>query len=238
MRRILPVIFLLICCVSGIAQQPLLKDSNSVSTRLFSQNAIRAYQADKNFGYDSVLQPPRSLWERFWEWVYYQWQKLIHKLGKLLRINLNGGAFEIILILLILAVLSFFILKILGMDKAGPFGKKNKSGLEYSLSEENLQNINFQQAIQEAANQKNFRMAVRLWYLQSLKNLSDHKLITWQINKSDESYILELNGNPIQPSFVDLTRQFESNWYGGFPIEENEFKMVSERFMHFNEKLS
>jgi hypothetical protein len=124
------------------------------------------------------------------------------------------------------------------MDKAGPFGKKNKSGLEYSLSEENLQNINFQQAIQEAAYQKNFRMAVRLWYLQSLKNLSDHKLIDWQINKSDESYILELNGNPIQPSFVDLTRQFESNWYGGFPIEENEFKMVSERFMHFNEKLS
>jgi hypothetical protein len=123
------------------------------------------------------------------------------------------------------------------MDKAGPFGKNNPSDLDYSLLEENLQNINFQQAIQDAVYEKNFRMAVRLLYLQSLKNLADHKLINWQINKSDEAYIQELNGNLLQQSFIDITLQFESNWYGGIPIDENEFRTVSERFINFNEKL-
>jgi hypothetical protein len=238
MRSILLVIFLLIFFVSGIAQQPLLKDSSTVSTRMFSEKAIKTYQADKNFGYDSVLEPPKSLWERFWEWVYNQWGKLLDKIGKLLRINLRGEAFEIVLIFLMLAILTFFIYKILGMDKAGPFGKNNPSGLDYSLLEENLQNINFQQAIQDAVYEKNFRMAVRLLYLQSLKNLTDHKLINWQINKSDEAYIQELNGNLLQQSFIDITLQFESNWYGGIPIDENEFRTVSERFINFNEKLT
>jgi hypothetical protein len=238
MRSILLVIFLLIFCVSGIAQQPLLKDSSSVSTRMFSAEAVKAYQADKKFGYDSVLERPKSLWDRFWEWVYTEWEKLLNGLGKLIRINLSGEAFQIVLIFSMLAILTFFILKILGMDKAGLFGKNNTAGMDYSLSEENLQNIHFQQAIQDAVYEKNFRMAVRLLYLQSLKNLTDHKLINWQINKSDEAYIQELNGNQLQQSFKDLTLQFESNWYGGIPINENEFGKVSERFMNFNERLS
>ena len=236
MRTFLLVIYFLTLAFSGIAQIPLTKDSSLVTPRSFSGATIKSYKTDKDFQYDSVSEPPKSLWERFWEWVYRVTKMFLIKIGKLFRINLSGKTIETLLILLMLAILTFFLLKIIGMDRVGLFGKINTEGIGYSLMDENLQTINFPQAIEDAVSKKNFRMAVRLLYLQTLKNLTNQNLINWQMNKTDEVYIHELDGNLLQRPFIDLTRQFESNWYGGIPIDEIEFGIVSGRFRNFNDQ--
>ena len=121
----------------------------------------------------------------------------------------------------------------------GLFGKKNKEEtLDYSVMEDNIHTINFEAAIEQAIADKNFRFAVRLLYLQTLKNLTHAGLINWQVNKTNVAYVEELNGNEYQQHFRRLTRQFENNWYGYLPIEEKEFGAVIDHFNQFNQKLS
>ena len=125
------------------------------------------------------------------------------------------------------------------MTNIGLFGKENKEeALGYFVVEENIHAINFDAAIEKAIADKNFRFAVRLLYLQTLKNLAGIGLINWQVNKTNIAYVEELNGNIHQAGFRNLTRQFEKNWYGYLPIEESEFRQVMNHFNQFNQKLT
>ncbi|MBS1934922.1 MAG: DUF4129 domain-containing protein, partial [Bacteroidetes bacterium] len=150
----------------------------------------------------------------------------------------GGRIFNTVITILAVALLVFFIVKVTGMSGTGLFGKKNKSDkFPFSELDENIHTIHFDDAIQRAIDDKNLRLAVRLLYLQSLKNLSDKGNIHWQSNKTNFNYVQELSGTPYQSKFTDLTRQFENNWYGNFFIPEYEFTRLRQSFIDFNRQL-
>lgn len=231
MQRFLLIIFIIFFQQISFAQEQIMFDTSSVAVRKFEPGKIEAYKAEPAFQYERIIEPPKSLWDRFWDWF---WKKFMSLLGT----EEGGRAFNTMLILVAIGILVFFIMKLTGMTNAGLFGKKNKeNALDYSLMDENIHAIDFDTAIQEAIDQKNFRFAVRLLYLQSLKNLADRGLINWQINKTNVAYVHELNASAHQQNFRNLTFQFENNWYGDLPIEENEFMAVREQFNQFKRQL-
>lgn len=231
MHRLLLMIAILLGCDICLSQEQITYDSSSVTVRKFSNATITGYKADPAFQYDRIIEPPKSVWDRFWEWF---WQKVAQTIGS----KQGGRIFNIILILLAAAILAFFIIKLTGMQNAGLFGKKNTgNALDYSIHDENIHAIDFDAALHEAVEKRNFRFAVRLLYLQTLKYLTDRKLINWQLNKTNVTYVQELNGSAYQQSFRDLTFQFENNWYGDLPIEESEFIQVRDHFYQFNRQL-
>lgn len=231
MHRLLLMIFILLECDICLSQEQIANDSSAVKVRHFSSATITGYKADPTFQYDRIIEPPKSVWDRFWEWF---WQKVAQTIGS----KQGGRIFNIILILLAAAILAFFIIRLTGMQNAGLFGKKNIGNtLDYSIHSENIHTIDFDAAIQEAVEKRNFRFAVRLLYLQSLKYLTDRRLINWQVNKTNVTYVQELNGSAYQQGFRNLTFQFENNWYGDLPIEENEFIQVRNHFNQFNRQL-
>jgi len=231
MRRLLLVLVVLIIYDTCLSQEQITNDSSSVTVRNFSSATITGYKADPAFQYDRIIEPPKSVWERFWEWF---WQKVAQTIGS----KQGGRIFNIIIILLAAAILTFFIIKLTGMQNAGLFGKKNTgNALDYSIHDENIHTIDFDAAIHEAVEKRNFRFAVRLLYLQSLKLLTDRRLINWQVNKTNVTYVQELKDSAYQQGFRDLTFQFENNWYGDLPIEESEFIHVKDHFNQFNRQL-
>src|SRR5690606_10219995 len=100
--------------------------------------------------------------------------------------------------------------------------------LNYETLKENIHEIDFEQQIDADIEQRNYRLAVRLLYLQTLKYLSNRNLIDWKPNKTNRSYVYELAQSPKQPEFETLTTQFEYIWYGDFPITEERFKPLQE----------
>lgn len=231
MHRSLLIIVILLGYDMCLSQEQISNDSSTITVRHFSSAAITGYKADQDFQYDRIIEPPKSVWDRFWEWF---WQKVAQTIGS----RQGGRIFNIILILLAAAILTFFIIKLTGMQNSGLFGKKNTgNALDYSIHDENIHTINFDAAIQEAVDKKNYRVAVRLLYLQCLKLLTDRRLINWQVNKTNVTYVQELSGSTYQQSFRDLTFQFENNWYGDLPIEESEFIQVKDHFNQFNRQL-
>lgn len=222
----------LVCAQKNVyAQHKIVYDTTGIAMRHFASDRLEKYRSDQDFNYDRLPEPALSVWDRLWAWIF----KMV---GDIFSFKDGQRLLRIFFILIAVAILVFFILKITGMTNMGLFGKKNMGErLGHSLLDDNIHTINFDIAIQQAIEAGNYRLAVRLLYLQSLKNLADLQLINWQLNKTNFAYVYELNGRSYQQPFIELTSQFETNWYGDIPIEAQEFGRVRNKFDLFNRQL-
>lgn len=103
---------------------------------------------------------------------------------------------------------------------------------------ENIHEIPFEKAIQNAIQSKDFSLATRLMYLQSLKLLSDRNMISWHENKTNWHYVYELKSEKLRSSFRDITYIFEYVQYGHMPLSETKFAIVQDTFRNFKTKLN
>lgn len=200
--------------------------------RSFSPSAIKkTVREDKAFHYDNgpVLKAP-GFWDRFWHWVWQTWYRLINNKS-------TGTIFQYGLWALAVAVVVFTVIKIIGMDKVFFMSKKPEDiELPYTELSNDIHEIPFASRIDEAIGRKHYRLAVRLLYLQTLKQLSDRQLIHWKKEKTNAEYLYELNTS-LQKPFGSLTREFEYIWYGEFVIDEPRFFTIKKSFAAFAEGL-
>ena len=232
MRSLLLILTLSLFFPGGFAQEVLITDTSTVSVREFNRAKINTLKAEPDFQYDRALEPPVSLWDRFWSWFW-------NRVGEIFNTRSGRTTMTTIIIVLAVAILIYTIMKSTGMTSAGLFGSRNTGeGIPYSSFQENIHSISFGEAIDRAISEGNLRLAIRLLYLQTLKNLSDRELISWQINKTNVAYVQELRGTNYQQTFNNLTLKFETNWYGDRHIDAAAFRVVQQEFNKFNEQLN
>lgn len=97
--------------------------------------------------------------------------------------------------------------------------------------------ISFPERIGEAVAQGNFRLAVRLHYLQLLKLLSEKKVIHYQPDKTNYDYLMQVSATPFYTDFFNATRHFEYSWYGAFSVDEQQYRQMKQSFDHFYKTL-
>ncbi|GAB3896286.1 hypothetical protein GCM10028803_13710 [Larkinella knui] len=232
--------FLLLVALSGIsawAQVPVSMkkdtaraqlapdDRSPVRVRRPSPARLNDYRNDRDYQYGQDFKPANNLWAKFWEWFW-------RKVGAFLNSSSYQNFWQYVFLAAAAGLVIWLLIKaeILGFI----FSKGAKGvALNYETLTENIHEIDFEQQIDAAVAQRNYRLAVRLLYLQTLKHLSNHNLIDWKPNKTNRSYVYELAQSPLQPEFETLTTQFEYIWYGDFPITEERFKPLQESFLRF-----
>lgn len=100
-----------------------------------------------------------------------------------------------------------------------------------------IRNIEFESLLDKAIREKRFRYAIRLLYLQSLRQLSEKGLIAWQQEKTNHEYLRELRNSSIRPQFSEVTLLFEYIWYGEFPLDKDHFHTARGSFIQFEQAL-
>lgn len=103
---------------------------------------------------------------------------------------------------------------------------------------ENIFEINFEKEIQKAIAGKEYRMAVRLMYLQTLRDLSLHNLISYTHEKTNSDYLFQLAGTSYYTMFFRITRNFNYTWYGHFEVSEDSFSAIKKDFTDFKNQIS
>ena len=93
--------------------------------------------------------------------------------------------------------------------------KKNAENDGYIVEEDNIYGIDFPSTLDQALKVGNYREAVRLVYLQTLRHLSDAGKIDWQPAKTPSQYLNEYTGRP----FHHLTTTFVRIRYGGYDAD-------------------
>lgn len=229
-------IFWVLCCVSWLCVSAYADstthevDSAAVHVRQFDQASLDSYKARADFEYEE--QPVDvSWWQRFKQWVRYKLAELMSREGSYTLLK-NIGIIAGIVALL------YLVIKLLGMDAVGIFSRKSRTAdLAVAEHTENIHGIDFAIELQKAIETGNYRLAVRLLYLDCLKKLSDSGLIQWQPAKTNAAYVAELNAGTVQTAFKRLTRQFEYIWYGDFGINRQHFTQLHEAFQQFDKGL-
>lgn len=104
--------------------------------------------------------------------------------------------------------------------------------------EENLSaTTDYNKLIAQAVSNKNYRMATRYHYLQTLQKLAVKGAIQFTADKTNHQYITELFGKPYKDAFTVLTLNYEYAWYGGFQLNEMVFAKIQHNFTAFNNQL-
>lgn len=213
---------------SKIPSQLVKIDSGTVEQRSFDEDAIATYKAQPEFKYDDVAPTNPSLWDRFWRWF---WDLLTSGLSG----PTSGPILKYLLIALGIGALVFIVFKLAGVDPKLLVQRSKAIKVSYEESFENIHEINFDEQIAAALAQHNYRLAVRLLYLNSLKHLSDQSLITWKAEKTNQTYVSELVDENQRAEFTQLTRQFEYVWYGDFFVDGAAFEKINQSFHQFNQ---
>jgi hypothetical protein len=221
----------------------LVVDTSNIAVRHLSQAALDKYRSQPDFQYKET-NASTSAWDRFWSWFWHWLRSLLqfkpakgHPSMTAMRVILTILEYVIIAGAVVLIV--YLIFKMAGVDMSFLFRRRSKAvPVPYTESLENIHDINFDNAIEEAINKHNYRLAVRLLYLKCLKQLSDASLIKWQPEKTNNSYLNELSDADQKAIFNSLTRRFEYVWYGEFPIDGQIFGRINLQFQEFKSKIA
>ncbi|HWD90557.1 MAG TPA: DUF4129 domain-containing protein [Mucilaginibacter sp.] len=249
MRRVLIVLVLLLVfgrtntfavgkksVAKPAVRHTLVSDTGKLTVRRLDSAALNRYSRDPDFNYthertEQQMSWWERLWNRFWRWV----DSLFPKFS-------GGGNVVAVIKFLLIAAFAFLIIwlitRLFKIDLLRLFGKKkNDDGIPYSEQTENIHEINFDEAINKALHDRNYRLAVRLLYLRSLKQLNDAGLIHWRMEKTNLAYLNELENPEYKRLFGALTVRFEYVWYGDFPINNEVFQNIDSLFRDFNSRL-
>lgn len=141
-----------------------------------------------------------------------------------------------IFILIGVALIVFFIIKATGAGGGRLFkGKtKRKEKLDATAEDVDIHGIDYDSEISGAKTRGDYRIAVRLWFLRSLKEMADQKFIDWKIDKTNTDYFYELSSSPLQSEFGKARLIYDYIWYGDFKLNEVRYNEAEEALRHFH----
>lgn len=231
---------LFICCTVGYGQNEddVVYDDSNVVTKEINEEHLEAYRSDPDFNYVEIVEEETFL-DRAWQWFlnllqdFFEW---------LFGVNAATGILEFIFHVLpyvILALLVFLLIKFfLNVNSTAIItGQSNKGVVQFTEEEQIIKKADINALIEDAIKQKNYRLAIRYYYLLSLKYLSEKQLIDWLPQKTNEDYIQEIKEDAMKDDFKETTRIYDYVWYGEFAIDELKFHSMKDSFETFNNSI-
>jgi len=142
----------------------------------------------------------------------------------ILRYLLYGGVITGLLLL------AFLVLRRTVLVRSNP-NLQFDLGLQIEATD--IRELDTQTLLSKARAEGDYRLAVRLLFLEQLKRLTERNLIDWQPYKTNYDYLAELEGKAILDRFQKLTLAYEYVWYGGFELDEGRFEELEQQFRAF-----
>ncbi len=137
--------------------------------------------------------------------------------------DIDTNVTRTILISLVIGVLILVIVLLLRKSN-WIFNKKvNDKNLLIARLEENLPESDIAPHLSKAINEKDFRLAFRLYYLLLIQQLALQKQVVWRKEKTNGEYLIECSAKKYYESFAKLTLAFDQVWYGEYTLNKNAF---------------
>ncbi len=206
-----------------------------VIKRSFSDDLNQKY-SEKVFDYNrdyQLMQEP-NWWQKLKRWFAEKIQKLFNFKNAGQAIKIVEWIVKIVGFLLIIFVIYKIVRAFINEKGIWIFGRTSDAIEIVSRDlEQNLFQTDFNQLIAEAIAKKQYRLAVRYYYLATLKKMATAELIQWHPEKTNLDYYRELKNSEHKVNFRHLSYLYEYCWYGEFDLNENQFQTGEQSFKNF-----
>lgn len=209
---------------------------NIDSVRKVGANYLPPDFREKYDGNEFVYEQSNSpgIFQRFVEW-------LVRTLAKIFDFEATQDGVELVQLILKLlmfvaiGLMIFFIVRSL-MKNEGywMFAKKpDSAAIKTTDVETNVLETNFDELIKNAVRDKNYNLAVRYYYLKSLKILSEKSIISWDAEKTNSDYYFEIQNEKLKQQFSYVSYIYNYCWYGEFDLNSAAWEHAENTFLTF-----
>ncbi|MFS4467673.1 DUF4129 domain-containing protein [Maribacter sp. 2210JD10-5] len=207
-------------------------DASNVEKLTITEEDLTTFKENPKFDYEEVKSEAPEWWLAFKNWLgnlllkFFEWLFGVEKAAGAFNTFLQFLPYLLILVLLFILIKFFLNVNARSMS----YAKKNQALVTLSEEEHIIKNEDIQELIKNALAEKNYRLAIRYYYLLTLQTMSNKELIDWEQQKTNTDYITELKKENLKYPFTRITRLYDYIWYGDFPIDENKYKKAASSF--------
>ncbi len=188
------------------------------------------YAESKDFSYMNLTIQPPSIWQRLKWWFAAMITKIF---GNPNTPWLSNVLFYIILV----AVLGLAIFYMIRLRYGKGFSADARHFTRSTVGSDIMsEKVDYDQLIDSALEEKQYKLAIRYLYLRTLLFLSSREIIRFKEWKSPYDYEKELDIN-VAPMYRSLTDLFEHAWYGDFNVGDDDYKDGERLVVAIEEKL-
>ncbi|MBC6999973.1 DUF4129 domain-containing protein [Cytophaga sp. FL35] len=225
------------CSLFGQQDSTVVLDSSHIVKKEITESFLEKYRNDKAFNYEVVEQNP-TWWDDFKTWLGNVMLRIFEAIFGMERASGILSIFLEIIPYILLGLLIFILIKFILRLNAHTINTKGKQG-DVLLSEEEriIKTEDIGELIEKALAEKNFRLAVRYYYLQSLKQLNEREFIDWQLQKTNSDYVSEITKEDLKQQFAHITKLYDYIWYGDFFIDEQRFLRAEPSFKNLEKMI-
>jgi hypothetical protein len=140
-----------------------------------------------------------------------------------------GHLFQVLAVILAVAGLAYGIFR---MMQAPRNRRIAADGVEITVDnvEQYIHETDLEAFLREALEAGNYPLAIRLYYLQIIKQLSQKGSIAWAKEKTNRDYLREMRPQAAYTNFREATRCYERVWYGNQALDKADFERLSPLF--------
>tara|TARA_B100001146_G_C16200619_1_gene444322 strand:+ start:4191 stop:4955 length:765 start_codon:yes stop_codon:yes gene_type:complete len=201
------------------------------------RDMLERYKGDTDYQYIEITAED-NWWTRFKRWVSRWWNQFLRWLF--------GGevsGFWAVLVralpYLIIAGIVIFVIWLFYKLNPGTkfFTPKEKPEVFFTEEEEIIRSKDIKKLIAQALEQKDYRGAVRYYYLFILKELSERELIDYEFDKTNADYLQELIATQLKQGFQRVTKLYDYIWYGNFSVTESDYRKAESTFVQLEKNI-
>ena len=170
---------------------------------------LNALRNNPDFGYSRELVQVKS---STWQWMSDRLADWYQSLFNSVFPNENNWYLWFIAAVMVIGI----IIAIVMVRNRNLLRRKENTDSGYVVTDDTIYGIDFEQQIEAALGRDDYRTALRMIYLQTLKWLDDNHHIHWQPQKTPSQYVREYRCAP----FNTLTTLFIRIRYGGFEADQ------------------
>ncbi len=205
--------------------------TENLKTPVFNDESLQNFKEDSAFDYSERHQE-KNWWQRFKSWLWELWLKFWYWLVG----DYQANGFVAFLVRTLPYIIIIGIVVFVGwlFYKLNPgatfFGTKEKPELFFSEEEEIIRNKDISELMEKALSNRDYRLAIRYYYLLILQKLTEAEIISYESDKTNSEYISEINSEAIKTGFRKATNLYDHVWYGNFDVTETDFSKAQPTF--------
>lgn len=148
--------------------------------------------------------------------------------------------FQTLIWLVIIGGFAAAVMWFLAGSQVNIFRKKENGtnrGEDGDTMPEDIFSIQYQREIDKAIKEANYRLAIRLMFLELLKKMTEKNIIHFKQDKTNFDYLMQLHSTVYYKPFFRVVRNYEYSWYGEFDISREAFDIVRDHFKQLERQL-
>jgi hypothetical protein len=148
-----------------------------------------------------------------------------------------GPVGQIIFYLAIATIIVVILVQVIRTTSFKSNPKRKRSTLDGADDGQDITLLDTEDLILKAHNARNYKLAIRLHFLDLLKKLNENGFITWTKDKTNRDYLSELFSKQYYFEEIrKLTLAYEQVWYGEHSPSEDRYQELRGEFQGIDQK--